>query len=64
MVLLHLLGERFDIYRHAAYGDLAVVYERAAINKVIEAQEGDYGAFTLWLRLSLPSWVRRGTRFA
>ena len=64
MVLLHLLGERFDIYWHAANGDLALVCERAAIEKVIEAQTGDYGASTLWLRLSLPSWTRRGTRFA
>ena len=64
LVLLHLLGEGFDIYWHAAYGDLAVVCERAATEKAIEAQTGDHGASTLWLRLSLPSWIRRGTRFA
>jgi hypothetical protein len=51
LVLLHLLGERFDIFWHAAYGDLAVVCERAAIENAIVAQAGDYGASALWLRL-------------
>ena len=54
LVLLHLLGSRFYIYWHAAYGDLAVACDRAAIGRAIEAQTGDYGAPKFWLRLRAP----------
>jgi len=38
LVLLELLGERFYLYWHAAYGDIAVVCDDAAIDGAIASQ--------------------------
>lgn len=52
LALLRLLGDRFYVYWHAAYGDVAVICDRRAIDRTIESQLGGYLVRPpLWLHL-------------
>jgi hypothetical protein len=57
LAILSLLGERFFILWHAAYGDIAVVCDHSTLDRTVDGQLGPEGSLPPWARFTL-RWLR------